>query len=233
MKKGWEVDDYCKFIKMQLGGSALELSIENDLPFIVEKIAFEELKNYMHTIQTMTCGFAPIINLEGKNVENIKYVLRNQNYSMPFGVDSNMFIYQNALQSGMIMNSWAKDRIIYNAQMAQIKNTLSTDMDYNYDKVNEKLYLYCQPPSPSVITIAYTPDYQDVNEVYNPYWITYLKRFALAYAKEQEGRIRSKYTLNSATYALDGNQLLSEAQSELSQIRAELDANVNIMHTIS
>ena len=47
MKKGWGLDDYVSYVKIQLGGSTLKLSCENDIPFIIEKIAFEDLKNYM------------------------------------------------------------------------------------------------------------------------------------------------------------------------------------------
>lgn len=232
MKKGWELDDYVNYVKIQMGGSVVDLACENDLPFIIEKIAFEELKNYMQTTHTLSCAYAPTINLEGKNIANVKKVLRNRNNNMTItGMDTNMFIYQTQGQYGM--NQRAKDQITYNMLINQVRNTLSTDMDFEFDKVNEILYIYAQYPIPSNITIMYIPEFKDVSEVYVPYWMTYLKRFAVAYTKEAEGRIRSKYTLNSATYNLDGNTLLSEAQSELSQIRNELNENINLNHTIS
>ena len=232
MKKGWSIADYVNYVKIQLGGSTLKLACENDLQFIVEKIAFEELKNYMQTIHTMTCGFSPIIDLEGKDVATVKYILRNVNNSASVtGMDTNLFIYQTQGQYGI--NQWAKDQITYNLLISQVKNTMTTDMDFEYDKVNEKLYIYAQSPIPSAITIGYVPDFKDVEEVYAPYWISYLKRFSVAYAKETEGRIRSKYTINSGTYTLDGEKLLAESQAELSAIRDELNNNVNIMHTLS
>lgn len=232
MKKGWTVEDYVNYVKVQLGGSVLDLAIAPDLPYIIEKIAFEDLKNYMQTVHTMTIGYSPCINLEGKKVANVKYVLRNMNNSTSItGMDTNLFIYQTQGQYGI--NQFAKDQITYNLLINQVKNTISTDMDFNYDKVNEVLYIYSQNPIPSAITIGYVPEFESVSEVYTPYWMSYLKRFSVAYAKEAEGRIRSKYTVNSGTYQLDGNVLLSEAQSELAQIREELNSNVNIMHTIS
>ena len=45
MKKGWEVDDYVNYVKVQMGGSIVNLACEQDLPFIVEKIAFEDNSN--------------------------------------------------------------------------------------------------------------------------------------------------------------------------------------------
>jgi len=56
-----------------------------------------------------------------------------------------------------------------------------------------------------------------------------LKRLALAYTKEVLGRIRSKYKLNSSTYSLDGDTLLSEASNELSAIREYLDKNSDMV----
>lgn len=232
MKTGWELDDYVNYVKVQMGGSVLKLMIEDDLPYIVEKIAFEDLKNYMKTVQTMTVGYSRVIDLSGKNVANIKYVLRNINNSTTItGMDTNLFIYQTQGQYGI--NQFAKDNITYNLLINQVKNTMSTDLDFNFDKRNEKLYIYAQNPIPSAVTLGYIPDFQDVNEVYSPHWMSYLKRLSVAYAKEAEGRIRSKYTVNSGTYQLDGNQLLTEAQSELNQIREELNSNVNATQTIS
>lgn len=232
MKHGWELNDYVNYVCVQLGGSVVDLAIKNDLPYIIEKIAFEDLKNYMKTIHTMTIAYTPSINLEGKKVANVKYVLRNMNNSTSItGMDTNLFIYQTQGQYGI--NQFAKDQITYNLLINQVKNTISTDMDFYYDKLHEVLYIYSQNPIPSAVTIGYIPEFENVNEIYSPYWISYLKRFSVAYAKEAEGRIRSKYTLSSSTYQLDGNTLLSESQAELSQIRDELNNNVNISHTIS
>lgn len=232
MKKGWELNDYVNYVKIQMGAPTVSLACEENIPFIIEKVAFEDLKNYMQTTHTLSCAYAPTINLEGKKVANVKKVLRNRNNNMTItGMDTNMFIYQTQGQYGM--NQWAKDQITYNLLINQVRNTLSTDMDFQYDKVNEVLYLYAQYPIPSQITILYVPEFESVDEIYVPYWMSYLKRLSVAYVKETEGRIRSKYTLNSATYNLDGNTLLSEAQSELAQIRSELNENINLNHTIS
>ena len=232
MKKGWEVDDYVNYVKVQMGGSIVNLACEQDLPFIVEKIAFEDLKNYMQTSHYMSCGYAPIIDLSDKQVGHIKHIFRNKNNNVSMiGLDSNMFIYQNQGQYGV--NQFAKDQITYHLLINQVRNTLSTDLDWQYDEAEEKLYVYAQYPLPTSITIQYIPEFKDVSEIYTPYWISYLKRLSVAYAKECEGRIRSKYTLNSGTYNLDGNTLLQEAQSELQQIRTELNENINLNETIS
>lgn len=232
MKKGWELNDYVNYVKVQLGGSLLKLEIENDLPYIIDKIAFEDLKNYIKTVHTITVAYSKAIDLSNKKVANVKYVLRNINNSNTItGMDTNLFIYQTDGQYGL--NNYAKDQITYNLLINQVKNSISTDLDFHYDKLNEILYVYAQYPIPSAITIGFVPEYENVNEIYSPHWMSYLKRFSVAYAKEALGRIRSKYTITSGTYQLDGNTLLAESKQELDQIRAELNSDVNAMQTIS
>ena len=136
MKKGWELNDYVNYVKIQMGAPTVSLACEENIPFIIEKVAFEDLKNYMQTTHTLSCAYAPSINLEGKKVANVKKVLRNRNNNMTItGMDTNMFIYQTQGQYGM--NQWAKDQITYNLLINQVRNTLSTDMDFQYDKANE------------------------------------------------------------------------------------------------
>jgi len=231
LKKGWELQDYVNFVKLQLGGSLLQLAIEKEIPFIIEKMALVELMNYMKMSFTMTLPFAPMYDLSDKKVENVKYVLRGQNANnMATGINGTMISRSNG---NIGLNQVVSDFMVSSLLVSQIQNTISTDMDFQFDKPNQTLYLFAQPPLPFSITIGYTPVIEDVNEIYSPHWINYLRRLSVAYAKEQEGRIRSKYTLNSATYTLDGATLLSEGQSELAQIRTELNSNVNASHTIS
>lgn len=232
MKTGWNVSDYVKYIKVQLGGSVLQLSSESDLTYVVEKIAFEDLKNYINDIYTMEAAYAPILDLSGKKVADVKYVLRDKNNSASItGMDTNLFIYQTQGQYGI--NQWARDQITYNLLINRVKNSMTTDMDFHYDYVKEHLYLYSQSPIPTSVTIGYIPDFQDVSEIVSPYWISFLKRLSVAYAKQVEGRIRSKYTVSSSAYTLDGDKLLAESEAELSKIMDELNSNVNITHIIS
>ena len=57
-------------------------------------------------------------------------------------------------------------------------------------------------------------------------------RLGMAYVKQTLGRIRSKYRMTAAPYELDGDTLLNEAQSELSEIREFLRSNDNLIFPI-
>lgn len=223
-KKGLTIEDYVNNIKLQLGSSVVNIEIEQDIPKIVE-MSFNELKNYITDVRTMTLPFMNVINLEGKKVANVVYVMRGKNTTGPGGFQDVMYIYsrQSALNT-YTLTDYARALL---AQ--QNKNMLATDLDFHYDKAEEKLYVYAQQALPTTITIVYVPEYENVDEIIEPFWQNLLKRLSVAQTKEVLGRVRGKYKLNSATYDLDGDQLLSEAQAELNEIRSYLDSNSDLL----
>ena len=87
-------------------------------------------------------------------------------------------------------------------------------------------------PWDNQITIVYVPDYQSVEEITEVYWVDFIIRLATAYAKQVLGRIRSKYSLNSAQYGLDGETLLAEAKEEIAEITTYLRSNVDLAFPI-
>lgn len=225
---GLTVEDYVSYIKINLGVPIVWLEIEDLVPEIV-KMAFQELKSYISDTETMTVPFAPVIDLTGKNVTSIAYIMRGQQNVSVAGLQDMMYIYTARNRSGGVDTTFSLDDYARALMVQQNKAALSTDLDFMYDKRNEKLYVYAQNIQPSTITLVYVPDYQDVSEILEPYWQNYLKRMALAMTKETLGRVRGKYTLNSATYNLDADQLLSEAQSELAEIRNYLNSNKDLL----
>lgn len=221
---GLTIEDYVNDIMLQLGGPIIEIEIKEQIPKIVE-MSFNELRNYITDVKTMTIPYSNCISLKGKDVNNIIYIMRGANTIGPGGFQDVMFIYstQSAL-GGYTLTDYARALLVQ-----QNKAALSTDLDFHYDRDEEKLYVYAQQALPSTITIVYTPIYHDVSEITEPFWQNLLRRLSVAHAKEILGRVRSKYKLSSATYDLDGDQLLSEARQELSEIRTYLDQNTDLI----
>ena len=92
---------------------------------------------------------------------------------------------------------------------------------------NQVVYCTHRDPRPTVVTITYVPDYQDVSEIKSTRWQNYLVRMSLAYMKVALGRTRSKYTVEGSNVKLDGDVLLQEGNTELDNIRAELEGKKN------
>lgn len=228
-RTGLPLAQYVNYIKLQLGDPILWVELEDMIPNIVE-MAFQELKGYISDTETMTLPYSNVIDLTDKDVSSIVYIMRGRQNMSVGGFQDLMLVYtaRNSMGNG-INNTFTLDDYARALLVQQNKAALSTDLDFYHDKKNEKLYVYATQLLPESITIVYVPEYHDVSEIIEPYWQNYLKRLALAMTKETLGRIRGKYQLNSATYNLDADQLLSEAQNELSEIRTYLNNNKDFL----
>ena len=217
-----------KYIDMQLGGTVLELELTPEQIKEVVEQAFDELIHYMTDLYTITVGYANCIDLDGYNIDAIESVSRAQDSIMsgvPFSVTA----------LNMIGSSGIPDITNYtNALLVKRNmNIISTDMQFEWDKPNKKLYVVANPNKPTHITITFKPEYFSVEDIREQYWETQLRKLALAMCKVILGRIRSKYTSNSAKFQLDGNTLLNEGNAELQEVRTFLDSNKDIFTVLN
>lgn len=223
--------EYTEEIAFQLGGSILDLEIANDLPRCVNR-AFREVKRYITTPAYMTLPWnsnngGNKINLKDKKVYSIINVLRPNSYNS-LSVNS-LDVFGLAQSYSAVTNLDAyMNRMLRLQQM----NSISTDLDFVWDAHTKDLYVTMNPPYTNQITIAYVPDYQSVEEITEVYWVDIILKLATAYAKQVLGRVRSKYTLNSAQYNLDGETLLAEAKEEIAEIITYLRTNVDLAFPI-
>lgn len=220
-------DDYLQYILRTLGAPTVKIEVEDQIPEFIED-AFLEVKNYITDVETMTLPYSEVIDLSGKKVANVVGIMRGHNSTGPGGFQDVMYIYsRQSATNTYTLTDYAR------ALMAgQNKSALSTDLDFHYDKREQKLYLYAQQALPTTITLIYTPDYESVEDIIEPFWQDYIRRLALAMTKQALGRVRSKYDLSSSTYKLDGDRLLSEAESELTSIREFLRGNSDMLFPI-
>ena len=225
--------EYTDEVLFSLGGTVLDIEIEKDIPRCVNK-AFREVKQYVTTPAYMTIPFAAqsqgiggTIDLKDKNVYSVINVMRPDTYNSlsmnivdVFGLN---YIYSAVTN----MDAYAQ-RMLRLQQM----NTISTDLDFVWDAHRKQLSVTMNPPYTNMITIQYIPDYKDVEEITEVFWVDIILKLATAYAKQVLGRIRSKYTLNSSQYALDGETLLAEAKEEITEITTFLRDNVDLAFPI-
>lgn len=219
--------EYTEEIAFTLGGTVLDLEIGNDLERCVNK-AFREVKRYVTTPAYMTIPFnsstgGNTVSLKDKNVYSVINVMRPDSYNSISMNTLDVFGLAQSYSAITNMPSYM-NRVLRLQQM----NTISTDLDFVWDAHTKQLSVAMNPPYTSQITIQYIPDYQSVEEITEVYWVDIILKLATAYAKQVLGRIRSKYTLNSAQYNLDGETLLAEAKEEITEITTFLKENVDL-----
>ena len=198
-------------------------------------IAFKELKRYMKTPVDKTVPFSTRLDLKALNIHTNK-VLYVSAAKPRIGLTMSSIDSGNVFQVAAAVNVYSQigntssiniDPIMTEMAMAQVRNTLSTDFQWRYDSNNQVIYCTHRDPRPSMVTIRYVPDYQDVSEITSDTWINYLVRMSEANMKKALGRSRSKYTIEGSNVQLDGETLLTEANAELEAIRQELETHKN------
>ena len=198
-------------------------------------IAFRELKRYIKTPVEKTVPFQTRIKLKDVGIYTLK-VLNVQASKPRIGLTMSSIDSGNVFQIAASVNVYSAigntsniniDPIMTEMGMAQVRNSLSTDFQWDYDSSNDVVYCTHRDPRPAAITIRYVPDYQDVSEIKNNTWLDYLIRLSEAHMKKALGRTRSKYKISGSNVELDGEILLQEANTELDQIREELEGKKN------
>ena len=216
------------YIENQLGGQVLDLELKpENIKQIVEQ-AFEEVKHYMTDTYTVTVPYANCIDLKDYNIDSVESVLRGQD-SILTGIPFQM----PAMDLMNVTGVYNLDNYTNALQIKRNLNILATDMEFMWDKPNHKLYVYANPNIPSMVTINFKPEYYSVEDIREDYWETQVRKLALGMCKVILGRIRSKYTSNSAKYQLDGNTLLAEGNAEVQQVRQFLDDNKDIFTVLN
>lgn len=198
-------------------------------------IAFRELKRYIKTPVDKTVPYQTRMDLEKLNI-NAKRIINVQAANPRIGLTMSSLDSGNVFQVAAAANVYSAignttslniDPIMSEMGMAQLRNTLGTDFQWKYDSNNRVIYCTHRDPRPSLVTITYVPDYQDVSEIVDNTWIDYLIRMSTANMKIALGRTRSKYTIEGSNVSLDGDTLLQEGSEELAKIREELDEKKN------
>ena len=227
-RMGKKLKKIVKYIENQLGGQVLELELRpEDIRDVVNQ-AFEEIVHYMTDTYTVTVPYAQCIDLSKYNIDSVESVLRGQD-SLLTGVPFQM----PAMDLMNVTGMYNIDNYVQALEVKRNLNILATDMDFVWDKPNRKLYVYANPNIPSMVTINFKPEYYSVEDIREQHWETQLRKLALGMTKIILGRIRSKYTSNSAKYQLDGPTLLAEGNAEVQQVRQFLDDNKDIFTVLN
>lgn len=229
-------------IKLELTGYVLETELDDSQIAMVIKKALRELERYWDETTTITVPYASCIDY-GKSeweekVSSIVRIYRTNGigdadigtgladpmYMQQWMVFSNAGTMYNMQDYLMNFASWST--------LSQIKNTMSTDLAFEEDRHNKKLYINSALSTPAMITIKYIPKLHDVTDIKSDYWIDVLVRLSTAMTKVVLGRIRTRFTQSNALWTQDGDKMLEEGNTELKELREVLRANSNLVYPI-
>ena len=234
------LEGYISEIKTQLTGGVLDLEISDDVLAKLVNNALREVQRYIDSTKIITIPYEPCIDMTKYKVSSIMHIFRTQGYVIAES-DATGGAYTDPMYLGMWqamsgmgsfshMSDWIYNYGAWNEAL-QLRNTLSTDLIYKFDKTTNKLYINVAFDVPKEITIEYIPYYTDVSEVTSDFWVDIILRLSLALAKVTIGRIRTKFTQSNALWGLDTN-ILAEGQEELTNLRELMRQSTQLTYGI-
>lgn len=223
-----DLQGYIQNIKLQLTGGVLELEISDDVLAQLVNSALREVQRYIDSTKIITIPYKACIDLTDYNVSSVSRVFRADGYVIANSDTENSAAYTDPMYLGIWqmmsgngnligLSDWSYNYGAWNTAL-QIRNTLSTDLIFRFDKSTNKLYINVAFDVPDKITVEYVPYYTDVSQVTSDFWIDILMRLSVALAKVVIGRIRTKFSQTNALWSLDTN-ILAEGQEELNNLR--------------
>ena len=238
-------------IKLELTGGLLELEIDDSQIDLLIDASLRELQRYWDEPSFITVPFKSCLDLDNLELNNgttgkldyssIVKVYRTAGVGNADNATNSVSMDPMYAQQWMIFSNAGT---MYNVQdyimnlaswttLSQIRNTVSTDMAYREDRHNHKLYINnAMSGQAGMVTIEFIPKINSVETIQSDYWQDVLIRMSLDRAKIALGRIRTKFTQSNALWALDGDKLLEEGNTDLKELREVLRANSQLIYPI-
>ena len=227
-------------IKFELSGGVLTLEIDDSALALAISSSLREVQRYINTTAIVTVPYSPCIDVSKYKISSVAAIYRSVGYMVggegELGTPMDpMYLAQWQMLSGnggtYGIQTFAQNYAAWNIAL-QIRNTISTDLTYRYDKPTEKLYVNCAYDFPQAITIEYIPRFDDVSQITSDFWIDVIYRMSLAKCKIALGRIRTRFNQSNALWTQDGETMLEEGNTELTTLREFLDTNMSLPYPV-
>lgn len=239
-----DIQAYREELKLRLTGYVIDLELNDAALDGCINSAFRQVQRYIDSTRVITIPYSKCIDMKPYEVSSVSRVFRTEGYLYGGDTSTNagvsgydpMYLASWQMLSGTVatgteVSNWATNLGSYNTAL-QVRNTLSTDLLFRYDKYDDKLYINCPFDNPQKITVEYVPRFSDVSQIVSDFWIDIQMRLSLAICKQVIGRIRKKFTQSNALWALDTDILqegideekeLQEAMRKASQLCYPVD----------
>ena len=228
-----QMQAYLDEIKLKLTGGVLQLEIDDATLMKIVNSALREVQRYIDTTRLETIPYQRCIDCTealSHKVNSVVRIYRAEGFvtaesNSDSSVQDPMLVQQWQLLSGngniLSMQDYTMNYAAWSTSQ-QIRNTLSTDLSFFYDKSTNKLYINVSSGTPSQITIEYVPRYESVDQINSDYWIDIIMNLSIALTKIMLGRIRTRFSNSSSLWTQDGETLLNEGNAELNDIKEKL-----------
>ena len=213
--------DIKTYIKTQLGDSLVDVEVDDkDLETLI-KMALDKLAPYYEGHRFVQASGNVIDLSEHKPIaiEKVYNVKNDQIASLQdyaFG-GTGVIIYDTSFTN----------RIISYQAYKMFWDELQYQKGINFKFINNILYLDGYQDTVLIDMLVRPKVISDIDD--NSQYCPWIKEYVLALTKEMLGRIRGKFSVDGSPYTLDSAQLLSEAQSEKTNLESQLIGEIFVV----
>ena len=161
-------------VKFNVTSGILDCELDDEGFGKIVNAAFREIQRYIDDTKLITIPYEPCIDLSKYSVSAVARVFRAVGYLMGDSKTEDgypadpMYLSQWQLFGGNSsmynLNNFTYSYGAWNTAL-QIKNSMSTDLIFRFERYNNKLYINCPYDKPEKITIEYVPRYNNVEEI--------------------------------------------------------------------
>lgn len=232
-----ELQAFKNELKFKLTGGLLNLELDDTALTTLISSALREIQRYIDESYIITVPFQRCIDLSKYNVNSVSAIYRTNTANMGLN-NTQGYVDPMWLQQWQLMGGAGEIQYLSNFQsnygawntLLQIRNTISTDLSYYFDKSKNLLYINTIDNIPQCITIEFIPIYNSVADIKTDYWIDLTMRLAVALGKVALGHIRTRFTQSNALWTQNGDSILQEGKDELQAVRQHLEENSQLTY---
>lgn len=210
-----------EFIKHMLGESNIDIELEDKDYEIIEKQTLDVLAPYYEGTKFIY-GTAPNVDLSlYPEVVSVHQIFETQRGSDEFL--QTLFFGQPGVY---IWDSSTMDSYLQFLSLQTLYSNFKIMKSQTWRYIKPNVYINGYSGNVILECFVRPTKFSDIDKDSQCYALA--KEYALALAKEIVGRTRSKFTINGAPYALDGQALLNEAAQEKADVKARIIPPIRI-----
>lgn len=213
-------------IKRKLGHPIVRVELtERHLKDSIDE-AITEISPWVVQPESITVDVSQSIDL---SEYNIAYVINVVSADAISNVTSNGGIV-DVFATNYQQSSTFRESLYNSLELGLLNRTMSQargGMHWKWNAKYQTLMVDVGSTNSKRVTVEYSPKIKSTDDLVDEMYLTFIKRFTLAFAREILAGIRGKFTVDGSPVSLDADTQDSKSSSELERLRQELKDTVS------
>lgn len=214
-------------VKLSLGGNILKLELSDEHIEILLKSAYKKISPYANELKEISIpAGVRVYDFKNEDVIDVIKVVYGNISNLNANLSPETITMQNRYYpyngGHLPLGRNFRNRTSYQLLGSMLMHSMPIiDRGINFKFSENKLYISGGGEN-APMTATCMVKLSDISDLKNERVIAWLTDYTLALCKESIGRIRSRFSPQTANYKFDGEILLSEAHEDKARLESEL-----------